>query len=171
VTIYVTDVDDAPKIRDRAASGANGQRTITYAENGTGYVARFTASDPEGAMPVVWSLTTMAVGDVEASDIEDRLLFKIDQNGVLSFKDSPDSEAPADDGEGNEYRVTVQASDGTQSGYFKVTVDVTDREETGKVTWDVTPTGVSTAIAGLRQFQPGAFVERQRHHHGDHLRH
>ena len=56
VTIYVTDADDAPKIRDRAASSANGQRTVTYPENGTGYVARFTASDPEGAMPVVWSL-------------------------------------------------------------------------------------------------------------------
>ena len=57
VTIYVTDADEAPKIRDRAASSADGQRTVTYPENGTGYVARFTASDPEGAMPVAWSLT------------------------------------------------------------------------------------------------------------------
>ena len=52
VTIYVTDADEAPKIRDRAVSSANGQRTVTYPENGTGHVARFTASDPEGAMPV-----------------------------------------------------------------------------------------------------------------------
>ena len=155
VTIYVTDVDDAPKIRDRAASGANGQRTITYAEIGTGYVARFTASDPEGAMPVAWSLTTTAVGDVTSEDTEDAADFKIDQNGVLSFMTSPNYEAPADDDTDNEYRVTVQASDGTQTGYFEVTVNVTDEEETGKVTWSVTPTG-GTAIAGLRRFQPGA---------------
>ena len=81
--------------------------------------------------------------------------FKIDQNGVLSFRTSPNYEAPADDGPDNEYRVTVQASDGNQIGYFKVTVNVTDREETGKVTWSVTPTGGSP-ISGLRQFQPGA---------------
>ena len=92
VTIYVTDVDDAPTIRDRAASGANGQRTVTYAENGTGPVATFTASDPEGAMPVYWSLTTariMLMLDVDGADIADNGLFEIDQNGVLSFRDSP----------------------------------------------------------------------------------
>ena len=31
---------------------------FTYAENGTGPVATFTASDPEGATPIIWSLTT-----------------------------------------------------------------------------------------------------------------
>ena len=160
VTIYVTDADEAPEIRDRAVSSANGQRTLNYAENGDGPVARFTASDPEGAMPVAWSLTTTAVGDLEASDIEDRLLFKIDQNGVLSFKDSPNYEDPEDDGEGNEYRVTVQASDGNQIGYFEVTVNVTDEEETGKVTWSVDPDGTDSvaAVSGLRQFQSGAVL-------------
>ena len=170
VTIYVTDVDDAPKIRDRAASGANGQRTVTYPENGTGPVARFTASDPEGAMPVFWSLTTEDVSDanVEAADRADAGDFKIDQNGVLSFMDSPDYEAPADGDTDNEYRVTVQASDGDQTGYFEVTVNVTDREETGKVTWSVDPDGtgnadVPTSATGqapvvLRRFQPGAVL-------------
>ena len=58
---------------------------------------------------------------------------------MLSFRDSPNYEAPADASGDNEYRVTVQASDGDQigqTGYFKVTVNVTDREETGKVTWN-----------------------------------
>ena len=138
VTIYVTDVDDAPEIRDRGASGANGQRTVTYPENGTGSVATFTASDPEGAMPVYWSLTETEteVGEVTSADAADFADFKIDQNGVLSFMDSPNYEDPkltlAQD---NEYRVTVQASDGNQTGYFEVTVNVTDREETGEVTW------------------------------------
>ena len=162
VTIYVTDVDDAPKIRDRAASNADGQRTVTYPENGDGYVARFTASDPEGAMPVVWSLTTADVADanVDTDDIADRALFKIDQNGVLIFRTSPNYEDPEDDGENNEYRVTVQASDGDQTGYFEVYVNVTDEEETGKVTWIVDPDGdggtvVPTGVV-LLQFQPGA---------------
>ena len=160
VTIYVTDVDEAPKIRDRAAPSADGQRTVSYAENGDGYVARFTASDPEGAMPVYWSITDSADPDanVVGDDIADRALFKIDQNGVLSFMDSPNYEAPADTN--NEYRVTVQASDGEQISYFEVYVNVTDTEETGKVTWAVDPdgTGSVTVPAGvvLRQFQPGA---------------
>ena len=61
VTIYVTDVDEAPMIKDRADSTAKGTRTVEYAENGTGPVATFTASDPEGASPIVWSLTTADV--------------------------------------------------------------------------------------------------------------
>ena len=52
---------------------------------------------------------------------------------------------------------TVQASDGNQTGYFKVTVNVTDREETGKVTWSVTPTGVKRPSLGC----VGSSLERR----------
>ena len=57
----------------------------------------------------------------------------------------------------------MQASDGNIDGYFKVTVDVTDEDETGKVTWIVDPdgtAGTTTVPAGvvLRQFQPGAVL-------------
>ena len=162
VTIYVTDSDEAPKIRDRAASSANGQRTVDYAENGEGHVATFTASDPEDAMPVAWSLPTAAVTIdgtevVSANDVADAALFKIDQSGVLSFRTSPSYEPRGDD----DYRVTVQASDGNQTGYFKVTVNVTDREETGKVTWSVDPAGTDDTVPEgvvLRKFQPGAVL-------------
>ena len=138
------------------------EQFIDYPENGDGPVATFTASDPEGASPGYWSIlaadaTFIDIVGVETADAADADLFKIDQNGVLSFKDSPNYEAPADAGEGNEYRVTVQASDGDQTGYFAVYVNVTDEEETGKITWSVTPTD-GTAIAGLRQFQPGAVL-------------
>ena len=51
VTIYVTDVDEAPKI-----SGGS-ESEISYRENSTRPVATFSASDPEGAAPVVWALT------------------------------------------------------------------------------------------------------------------
>ena len=47
VTIMVTGVDEAPDV--------SGDEEADYAENGTGPVATYTASDPEGAM-VSWSL-------------------------------------------------------------------------------------------------------------------
>ena len=156
VTIYVTDVDEEPEIKDREDSTADGMRTVPYAENGDGPVARFTASDPEGATPGFWSLTAETVTDaVETADIADRALFKIDQNGVLSFKTPPDLEEDMSVSGDDNYQVVVQASDGNNNGYFKLTVNVTDVEETGKIAWTVTPTD-GTAISELQQFQPGA---------------
>ena len=58
---------------------------IPYAENGTGPVATYTAADPEGTA-IIWSVT----GD----DAED---FDINE-GVLTFKQSPNYEDPADTG-------------------------------------------------------------------------
>ena len=49
VTIHITDVDEAPKVTDPV-------KVIPYPENGTDAVATFTAVDPEGASPIVWSL-------------------------------------------------------------------------------------------------------------------
>ena len=46
-------------------------------------------------------------------------------SGVLSFNDPPDFENPTDSGSGNTYEVTVEASDGTNTGTFAVTVTVT----------------------------------------------
>ena len=98
---------------------------IDYPENGTAPVATYTASDPEGAM-VSWSL-----GGVDASG------FMID-NGVLSFKKSPDYETPKDGGTtgtSNTYEVMVRATDETRRVASKpVMVKVTDVDEDGKVT-------------------------------------
>ena len=99
--------------------------TIEYAENGTGPVATYTAMDPEGAM-VMWSLD----GD-DASD------FMI-ENGVLSFKKSPDFEKPMGggaEGTSTTYSVMVKATDETRmTGMKTVTVMVTNVDEAGKVT-------------------------------------
>ena len=147
------------------------EQFFTYAENGDGPVATFTASDPEGATPVFWSLVqsegfsaidTDGDGpeDIMPDDVADEKFFKIDQNGVLSFRDSPNYEELKDAGVNNEYRVTVQASDGDQTSYFEVYVNVTDEEETGKVTWTVAPTGNADTDEDIRlqQFQPGALL-------------
>ena len=153
VKIYVTDVDEEPKVA--------GPQTVTYAENGTGQVARFTARDPEGATPTQWSLATATVDDIIVDgDITDADDFKISSDGVLSFMSSPNFEAPAGGISDNSstYMVTVVASDGTKDGYYKVLVTVTNVEEPGKVTWTVAPSGSanpSTDI-GLPQFRSGA---------------
>ena len=154
VTIYVTDADEAPTIKDLADSTAEGMQTVVYRENSTGPVARFMASDPERATPIVWMLVQS-----EAAAAAHENYFKIDQNGVLRFRASPDYEragdtdAPTD----NVYRVTVQTSDGNKNDYFELTVNVTDVEETGKVTWVVGVDGPDGAgDIRLLQFQPGA---------------
>ena len=113
VTIKVTNVDEMPDLE--------GDDPDDYAENGTGAVARFTATDPEGA-DIVWSLLE---GD-------DSALFMINNNGVLTFVNSPDYEAQDD----NMHAVTIQASDGGEdtTASKAVTVEVTDVDEDGTVT-------------------------------------
>ena len=105
--------------------------TIEYPENGTGAVATYTATDPEGAM-IGWSLA--------GTDAD---IFAID-DGVLTFKESPDYEMPGDvagtspstaAADDNMYEVTVQATDETmQVGTKAVMVEVTNVDEAGTVT-------------------------------------
>ena len=87
-------------------------------------MATYTATDPEGAM-VMWSL--------EGDDAGDFMI----ENGVLSFKKSPDFEMPmggsADDS--NTYEVMVKATDETMKvGMKTVMVEVTNVDEAGMVT-------------------------------------
>ena len=96
--------------------------TIEYAENGMGPVATYTAVDPERTA-IIWSLS--------GTDMDD---FDID-NGVLTFKQSPNYEAPADADTGNHYEVTVVATDsGNSSAEKAVTVMVTNEDEDGTLT-------------------------------------
>ncbi len=99
---------------------------IMYAEKDTGAVATLTAVDPEGKS-IVWSLADS--GGNEDFDIE---------NGVLTFKSSPDFESPmgGDADDSNTYVVTVQASDGGNdtTATEALTIEVTNVEEPGTVT-------------------------------------
>ena len=136
VTINVSNVDDAPAI--------SGPSSATYAENGTGTVATFSATDPEGGT-TYWHL--------RGTDAED---FNISDSGVLTFTTSPNYESPADDGTNNTYNVIV------------VTCDIDDcdndtaeaRTSTKAVTVDVTNVdeAATTGIA-LSSLQPRASVD------------
>ena len=117
---------------------------IDYAENDTGVVATFTAVDPEEASPIAWSLLralTDPIPEVDGeqlvdADFADNAKFDISDAGVLTFKEAPNFEADDEDNSAtndNEYKVVVQASDGTEMNWFEVTVNVTDEEEEGSV--------------------------------------
>ena len=158
-----------------AAFAQEGQMSVTHPENDDGPVLTLTASDPEGVTPIVWGFLENADGDqdlgivtvpdsdddVDPADIADRALFKI-EGGVLTFSSPPNFEAPGDAGTNNVYNVVVQASDGgtmTALNWFKVTVEVTDEEERGTVTWTVDADGGETHTATdptVMQFQAGA---------------
>ena len=122
VTIMVTDVNEAPEI--------SGPSSEEFVENGDGVVAVFTADDPE-EKTVTWSVETDAnvSTDLASTDVADSGLFAISTSGELTFKTAPDYEAPTDQGEGNEYNLVVAASDGTVTGYHKVMVEVTNKDE------------------------------------------
>ena len=105
--------------------------TIEYTENRDTAVATYSATDPDGSEIVSWSLTGT-----------DSAIFKI-EDGVLSFKKSPDFESATDvagtspstavAGD-NIYEVTVQATDATKRiGTKDVTVEVTNLEEGGSM--------------------------------------
>ena len=120
VTIKVTGVDEAPEISEGGLviSGMSG---VDYDENGTDMVATYRASGPDADM-ATWTLEGDDAGD---------FMFT---GGVLSFRSSPNYEAPADADMDNVYMVTLTANDGTYMDKQDVTVMVTNVEEMGAVT-------------------------------------
>ena len=109
VTVTVTHQNEAPIV--------TGNTEVSYPEAGTGVVGAYRATDQDGGS-VTWSLAGT-----------DRSDFSISANGVLTFRNSPNFEAPADANRNNEYRVTVRANDGAATGTTAVKVTVTDVNE------------------------------------------
>jgi Ca2+-binding RTX toxin-like protein len=105
ITVTVTAENDAPVITSAA--------TASITENATGTVYQATATDPEGTTSFIWSLSGADAG-----------LFDISATGAVTFKASPDFEAPGDAGGDNSYDITVSASDGTLSDSQNVAITV-----------------------------------------------
>ena len=115
VAIMVNDVDEPP-------SFTVDNTELEYAENGTASVTTFSATDPEGG-DIGWALS----GD-------DADLFSI-SGGALTFNDSPDFEAPADEDVDNVYDLTIGASDPEGNlTEVDITVTVANVDESGTVT-------------------------------------
>jgi Ca2+-binding RTX toxin-like protein len=85
----------------------------TINENRSGVVYNAAATDPDGS-----TVTFSLAGD-------DAGLFTLNsQTGALSFRSTPDFEAPEDTNLDNSYRVTVSAHDGTDTSSLDVTISV-----------------------------------------------
>ena len=95
----------------------SGDTTINYAENGEGSVATYTLSGSDGS--ITWSLS----GD-DSDDFS--LAGESATRRELSFTSSPNYEGPTDADTDNQYDVTIQASDGTNTSTLQVTVFVTN---------------------------------------------
>ena len=130
VTITVDDLEEKPKLE--------GDDPEDYPENGTGAVATFTATDPEGSA-VSWTLATGGA---------DNGLFMI-EDGVLTFVTPPDYEEADQD---NMHEVTVEATDSTGNTAMRtVMVKVTNVDEDGTVMIRVR---VNDATTGQPVLQP-----------------
>ena len=112
VTVAVTNLNDEDPV-------VSGLASVTVAENST-TVATYSATDPDGVTTFTWSL----------KDADDDDLFAIDTSaGVLAFGSAPDFDDPGDVGGDNVYNVTVEASDGSNTGEHAVVVTVTGVDE------------------------------------------
>ena len=89
-------------------------------------MARFAASDPCGG-DITWS--------IEGDDAD---AFTI-VGGELKFVNTPDYENPVDDDVGNDYEITVIASDGELTDDIDVTIDVTNVNEAPDIDGDLSP--------------------------------
>jgi hypothetical protein len=134
ISLNVLDVDDTgPKIQGPRGNFGDLKSATSVPENNA------FGADMDADKPVDWSI----IGG------EDAERFSIDINGVVSFNELPDFEAPIDVGRNNTYIVTVQAMDNNRNlSSQTVTITVTDVLE---VTPDTTPP-VITGSSGL----PGA---------------
>ena len=100
VLVTVRNVNDAPTL-------TGGPETITVAEDVTGTIGTYTATDPERA-PIQWSVT--------GTDDDD---FTINEMGQLSFATGADAETQTS------HSITVVASDGDPSNPLTASRDVT----------------------------------------------
>ena len=110
-------------VTDANESGAiTGLESISYAENRTGAIATYSITDPEDN-DIAWSVAGT-----------DSARFSISSSGELTFRSSPDYEAPNDANTDNIYEVTVRASDSDLMSSLNVEVTITDTNESGAIT-------------------------------------
>ena len=116
VTVTVREVNEGPEV-------TSGQSAFTINENQDLPNAIYAATDPEGGSVTRWSLGGSDGGD-----------FTISGAGVLTFRNLPDYERPADSNKDNVYELQVRPYDGRYYGSFDVMVTVSDVNEPPTIT-------------------------------------
>ena len=127
VTVTVREVNEGPEV-------TSGQSAFTIAENQDLPNAVYKGFDPEGGTVTRWN-----VGGRDGGD------FAITQEGLLTFRNLPDYERPADSNRDNIYELQVRPYDGRYYGSFDVTVTVTPVNEPPTITT------TSSSATALRQ--------------------
>ena len=119
VTHSAVDDDSSHKVSGGELSPVtlSGTTPINYAENGTGAVGTYTL--PGSDNTITWSLSGDDSGDFTLSGSRAT-------SRQLKFTSSPNYEDPTDTDTDNQYDVTIQASDGTNTSSLQVTVFVTN---------------------------------------------
>ena len=110
------EVNEGPEV-------TSGRPSFTINENQDLPSAVYAAADPEGGSVTRWSLGGSDGGD-----------FTISEAGVLTFRNLPDYERPADSNKDNAYELQVRPYDGRYYGSFDVTVTVSDVNEPPTIT-------------------------------------
>ena len=113
----------------------SGDTTLHIKESSSSSVARYRVSGTDGSL--IWSLIWSLSGD----DSDD---FEIFGGGIVYWVSSPNYEKPTDADTDNRYKVTIQASDGTNEAKLQVTVVVTNEP----LDADELPTVAGTAQVG-----------------------
>ena len=127
VKVTVREVNEGPEV-------TSGQSAFTISENQDLPNAVYTGFDPEGGTVTRWN-----VGGRDGGD------FAITQEGLLTFRNLPDYERPADSNRDNTYELQVRPYDGRYYGSFDVTVTVTPVNEPPIITT------TSSSATALRQ--------------------
>ena len=111
-----------------------GPTSVSYAENSASRVGTYSASSEDDRDGIQWLLTGDDAGHFTIDSPSGALRFHIDPVAPNLYPLPPDFEAPDDSDTDNEYRLTVSASDGTDSLTSNVTVTVTNEDEAGTLT-------------------------------------
>ena len=141
VTVTATDTDgsvtttvaiEVTNVIELAA--ITGSAVITFAENGAGRVATYTASSEEDQHGVVWTVAGTDSAHFTIDAPGGALRFHIDPIDPNIFPKLPDFESPDDADADNDYEITLLARAGsTISAPYAVTVTVTDVDEAGVI--------------------------------------
>ncbi len=141
VTVTATDTDgsvtttvaiEVTNVIELAA--ITGSAEVTFAENGAGRVATYTASSEEDQHGVVWTVAGTDSAHFTIDAPGGALRFHIDPIDPNIFPKLPDFESPDDADADNDYEITLLARAGsTISAPYAVTVTVTDVDEAGVI--------------------------------------
>ena len=125
VAIEVTNVIELAAI--------TGPMIVTFAENGAGRVATYSASSEQDQHDVVWTVAGIEGAHFTIDAPGGALRFHIDPIAPNIFPKLPDFESPDDANTDNVYEITLLAWVGMDVSTFPVTVTVADVDEAGVI--------------------------------------